>query len=280
VRPDGTAEVRDGRLRISVDGSRERSAGTMMLHFASMFVAQAILVVACSGSDASGSSTSNQRDGRSTGGATHAGGGTSIGGGAPGGATGSGGASSGGVTSSAGSGGSVAGGCRFDSDCPALGCSTCPASYCMNGQCVWGSVPSNGRAGSGGGAGSGGSAGLGGSGDAGAGGSDEDGGTIPCGNTTCKADELCVDNACGGAPILCQPRDGSGNCAPGLQFNPSCRGCSPPPCTPPPPYCARIPSTCTTVPTEATGCTCANSVCRIGSCQVVSDKRRVHCDAV
>jgi hypothetical protein len=257
--------------------SRQR---VTMLRFLSSLLAPAICVLACSGSNSGQSSAGNQAGAASTGGAA-------------GGAIGSGGArsnggftsagrtsSSGGGISAGGSGAGAPGGCRFDSDCgPALGCYMCPASYCMNGKCVSTAFPSYGGASSG----SGGIAGRGDRTDAGSGGED-DGGTIPCGDTTCNADELCVYNSCGGTPIVCQPRDTSGSCPSGWQFSVvSCPqlaggGCSPPPCTTPPPYCAPIPSTCTTVPTETTDCTCANSVCRIGSCRVVVAKRAVHCD--
>ena len=236
-----------------------------------LFVALAILVTACSGSDDSGRAPSNQRDAGTTGGATHAGGATSAGGAVPGGATSSGGRSSGGVAGSGGSGGVAPGGCRFDSDCLQLGCFMCPASHCMNGMCVSGPFPSYAGAGSGG------------LGNAGSGGSEEDGGAVACGNTTCKSDELCVSNLCTGGLIVCQPRDSSGKCPDGLESSASCPqfpggGCAPPPCTNPPLYCAPIPSTCTTVPTEATGCSCANSVCRFGGCRVVTSKRTVRCD--
>jgi hypothetical protein len=258
-----------------------------MVRRLSMLVVQAISVVACSGSDVSGRFT-NQRDGGTTGGASHAGRTASAGGAMSGGVPGSGGASSGGGTAgSAGSAGAVPGGCRFDSDCPALGCYMCPVSYCKDGQCVWGSFPSYGGAGAGGGnagSGGGGNAGFGGSGHAGSGGGEEDGGTVACGNATCKTDELCVYNICSvGNIVPCQPLDSTGQCPDGWQLDASCTqfpkgGCKPPPCTNPSPYCAQVPSTCTAVPTLATGCSCANSVCRFGACRVVTAKRTVSCD--
>jgi hypothetical protein len=133
-----------------------------MPRFLSSFLAPAICVLACSGSNSSQSSVINQGGTGSTGGATSSGGVKNTSG-ATSMATASGGASSGGgLASSGGSGGVAPGGCRFDSDCPALGCYLCPASYCVNGECVSGASPSYGGASSGSG-GTAGSAGHGGS---------------------------------------------------------------------------------------------------------------------
>jgi hypothetical protein len=242
-----------------------RDPGEMMVRYLSAFVALAIMAVACSESDGTSAS----------GGVVSASGGVVS---ASGGVV----SSTGGIANTGGSGGVAAGDCQFDSECPALGCYMCPASYCVNGKCVWGGSPSYGGASSGGG----GNAGSGGSSAAGSGGSEADGGAVACGSTTCNADELCVHNVCiNGGPVRCQPRDASGECPNGWQFDTSCTqipggGCSPLPCTNPPPYCAPVPSTCTTVPTETTGCGCADSVCRFGACRVVTSKRTVMCDAV
>jgi hypothetical protein len=67
-------------------------------------------------------------------------------------------------------------------------------------------------------------------------------GPIECGDTTCGADEYCVQPCCGGAAPMCQPRQEDGTCPPGTNEYSPCYGgsgdCAPEPCEPPPAFCA------------------------------------------
>jgi len=111
---------------------------------------------------------------------------------------------SGGLSGSGGygTGGAPGAQCKTNADCPQLGCFMCPASSCMNGQCV-----SSGWPGSGGVSGTGGSASGGSSGSSGAGGTGGVSGTLKW-YATC------------GPPVCHVPVPGSGGTSSGL-----------PPCT-------------------------------------------------
>ena len=146
-----------------------------------------------------------------------------------------------------GNGGAMGTECRTSGDCPLTDCYMCPTRSCVNGRCV---AESTGSTGGVGGAGSSGD-----SKDSGV----ESGATkhnvtvFACGNTTCHDGELCVEQRCGGAPSSI-------------------------PCSPPPRYCAAIPDTCTAPPSATSGCSCANSVCRWGTCHAFSETM-VMCDS-
>jgi hypothetical protein len=110
---------------------------------------------------------------------------------------------------------------------------------------------------------------------------DGDDGGLPCGDATCAANQICVQDYCGGGPVQCVAVGDAGTCPAGWQFRASCpatgaSGCDPPPCSDPPPRCADLPSAC---PGGLT-CIClsGSSVCEGLSCASASG-RNASCGA-
>lgn len=249
---------------------------TSALPFHRFFVLGALLGACSSSSEATGSGvpggTVGSGGSESSGGASSGAGGRVANGGAPAGSggngsgattsrsgtTGSGGASAGGVSATGGASGFT---CRTNFDCPQTDCFGCPPIVCIDGMCV------QEARGSGGAAGASGSGGT--------------GGVLPCGNTTCRSGEICVEQRCGGGPLQCTPARDGGTCPVGFQFS-ACPGFASggcvPQCDPPPPYCAAVSASCAASISAATGCSCADSICKWGQCHVASG-RNVTCDA-
>lgn len=64
---------------------------------------------------------------------------------------------------------------------------------------------------------------------------------VPCGDTSCGGNQICVYLCCGGSAWMCEPKNKDGTCPPGFHEG-SCSvegtdGCEADPCTPPS-YCA------------------------------------------
>jgi len=192
-----------------------------------VYVAPAIMLVACSGSTVG--TRSSTKDAGNTGGTLSTGGATSAGGArsgggvttAMGGSAASGGSgastSTGGSTSSGGAGGTTGLSCSSDADCPQRGCYMCAATKCVNGHCVIESNPGAGGSSTGGqgsgGVQSGGAEGVGGFAGMNAGGkagsAGTGGGGNTCGTTTCGANEICITGRCAGCcnlPPACIPK--------------------------------------------------------------------------
>jgi hypothetical protein len=68
---------------------------------------------------------------------------------------------------------------------------------------------------------------------------------FPCGKTTCRVDQYCLQPCCGGPAPRCEPANDAGGCPPGflpglcfpLGGTGNIQGCKEAPCTPDPPSC-------------------------------------------